>query len=111
MLLFFGCSNLDERHVFKYTIGGTAEYVENMRTVMGPGLDWSSNDTVDIPLEITHDVYGEQLDYKFEVEHSDSNANVIIKVFIDDELMDEKSVFKPVNGTNKIIISGVFIAN
>lgn len=109
-LLFFGCSNLDERHVFKYIIGGTAEYVEDLHTIMGPGLDWSANDTVKIPLEIMHDVYGDELYYKLEVEHSDTNANVVIKVFIDEELIEEKREFEPVGGTNKIVISGTFTA-
>tara|TARA_B100000683_G_scaffold44423_2_gene40387 strand:+ start:14425 stop:14793 length:369 start_codon:yes stop_codon:yes gene_type:complete len=106
-----GCSNLDERHVFEYTIEGSAEYVEDMHTIMGPGLDWRANDTVRIPLEIKHEVYGSELEYKFEVEHSDINADVTIKVFIDEELIDEKSEFEPLDGTNKIIISGTFIAN
>ena len=96
-------------HVFKYTIDGTAEYVEDMHTIMGP-LDWTANENVKIPLEIIHDVYGNEIAYKFEVEHSDSTADVTIRVFIDDELIDEKNQFQPIDGTNKIVISGTFTA-
>lgn len=108
-LFVLGCSNLDERHVFKYTIDGTAEYVEDMHTIMGP-LDWRANENVKIPLEITHDVYGNEITYKFEVEHSDSSADVTIRVFIDEELIDEKNEFQQMDGTNKIVISGIFNA-
>ena len=105
----FGCSNLDERHVFKYTIDGTAEYVEDMHIIMGP-LDWRSNENVTIPREIIHEVFGNEIAYKFEVEHSDSSADVTIRVFIDEELIDEKNQFQPLDGTNKIVISGTFTA-
>ena len=106
-----GCTNLDERHVFNYTIEGTAEYVDDIHVIMGPGLDWRANEEVSLPLNISHDIYGTELEYKFEAEHSDSTAEITLKVFIDGELIEEKSkfVFDSLKSTNLITISGVFI--
>lgn len=106
-----GCTNLDERHVFNYTIEGTAEYVDDIHVIMGPGLNWRSNEQVSLPLDISHDIYGTELEYKFEAEHSDSSADITLKVFIDGELIEEKSkfVFDSLRSTNLITISGVFI--
>ena len=108
---FLGCTNLDERHVFNYTIEGTAEYVDDIHVIMGPGLDWRANEQVSLPLDISHDIYGTELEYKFEAEHSDSTAEITLKVFIDGELIEEKSkfVFDSLKSTNLITISGVFI--
>ena len=106
-----GCTNLDERHVFNYTIEGTAEYVDDIHVIMGPGLDWRANEQVSLPLDISHDIYGTELEYKFEAEHSDSTAEITLRVFIDGELIEEKSkfVFDSLKSTNLITISGVFI--
>ncbi len=106
-----GCTNLDERHVFNYTIEGTAEYVDDIHVIMGPGLDWRANEQVILPLDISHDIYGTELEYKFEAEHSDSTAEITLRVFIDGELIEEKSkfVFDSLKSTNLITISGVFI--
>ena len=106
-----GCTNLDERHVFNYTIEGTAEYVDDIHVIMGPGLDWRANEQVSLPLDISHDIYGTELEYKFEAEHSDSTAEITLNVFIAGELIEEKSkfVFDSLKSTNLITISGVFI--
>lgn len=108
LFIFAGCTNLDERHVFEYKIDGDAEYVDDMHTIMGPGLNWKSNEQVSLPVHITHDVYGSELDYKFEVEHSNPDENVIIQVIIDGDLIGIDSVFVPNGSTNTITISGVF---
>tara|TARA_B100001769_G_C21882719_1_gene477281 strand:- start:77 stop:448 length:372 start_codon:yes stop_codon:yes gene_type:complete len=109
-LLIWGCTNLDERHVFNYKIEGTAEYVDDIHVVMGPGIDWRANEQVTLPLDISHDIYGNELDYGFEAEHSDSSADVILKVFIDGELVEEKSdfLFDSKTSTYSIKIFGVF---
>ena len=106
-----GCTNLDERHVFNYTIEGTAEYVDDIHVIMGPELIWRSKDKVNLPLDISHDIYGTELEYKFEAEHSDSTVDMTLKVFIDGELIEEKSkfIFDSLKSTNRISISGVFI--
>ena len=110
-LLIWGCTNLDERHVFNYKIEGTAEYVDDIHVIMGPGLNWKSNEQVKLPVDISHDIYGSELEYKFEVEHSDSTVDVTLKVFIDGELIEEQSkfTFDSLTSTNRITISGVFI--
>ncbi len=110
-ILLLGCTNLDERHEFNYTIEGTIEYIDDIHVIMGPGLDWRANEKVSLPLDISHDIYGTELEYKFEAEHSDSTADVTLKVFIDGELIEENSkfVFDSLKSTNLITISGVFI--
>jgi len=109
-LLILGCTNLDERHVFNYKIEGTAEYVDDIYVVMGPGIDWRANEQVTLPLDISHDIYGTELDYGFEAESSDSSADVILKVFIDGELIEEQSefLFDSASSTYSIKIFGVF---
>lgn len=109
LLIIFSCTNLDERHVFEYKIEGTADHVDNMHTVMGPGLDWSANEEISLPVHITHEVYGTELDYMFKVESADANADVKIMVIIDGDLIGIDSVFVPDGSTNSITISGVFI--
>lgn len=110
-LTLLGCTNLEERHVFNYTIEGTADYVDDIHVIMGPGLNWKSNEQVKLPVDISHDIYGSELEYKFEVEHSDSTVDVTLKVFIDGELIEEQSkfAFDSLTSTNRITISGVFI--
>jgi hypothetical protein len=109
-LLILACTNLDERHVFNYKIEGTAEYVDDIHVVMGPGIDWRANEQVNLPLDISHDIYGTELDYGFEAECSDSSADVVLKVFIDGELIEEKSdfLFDSKSSTYSIKIFGVF---
>ena len=110
-IILLGCTNLDERHVFNYTIDGTSEYVDEIHVIMGSGLIWRSKDKVNLPLDISHDIYGTELEYKFEAEHSDSTVDMTLKVFIDGELIEEKSkfIFDSLKSTNRISISGVFI--
>ena len=81
-LLILGCTNLDERHVFNYKIEGSAEFVDDIYVVMGPGIDWRANEQVNLPLDISHDIYGNELDYGFEAMSSDSSADVTLKIFI-----------------------------
>lgn len=107
-LFTIGCTNLDDRHVFKYTIEGSANSVDNMHVKMGPGVNFNSEDTVYLPVEIKHEVYGEDLIYFFEVENSDANANVYLKVFIDEVLIKEDSVFDVSGDTPKITIEGYY---
>lgn len=108
IIIAFGCTNLDERHVFEYKIDGTAEYVDDMHTIMGPGLDWRANEQVTLPVHIEHEIFGSELDYKFEVESADPTADVKISVIIDGNLIGIDSVFVPNGSTNTITIEGVF---
>jgi len=111
VILLFGCTNLDERHVFNYKIEGTAEHIDDMHVVMGPGLDWRANEQVELPVDISHDIYGSELEYVFEADHSDPNADITLKVYIDEKLIEEKSEFTSVDGTNRITISGTYKAD
>lgn len=109
-LLLSGCTNLDERHVFNYKIEGDSEYVDKVHVVMGPGIDWQSDKKIKLPFDISHDIYGTELDYVFEVEYSGDTSNIILKVIIDEELVEEKteSLYDSLTETSRIIISGVF---
>ncbi|MBI33991.1 MAG: hypothetical protein CMP67_01335 [Flavobacteriales bacterium] len=106
-----GCTNLDERHVFNYKIEGSADHVDDVYVIMGPGLEWRANQKIELPLDISHDIYGTELDYLLEATHSDSTADVTLKVYIDGELIEEDSVFvyDSLSLTNRIRISGVFV--
>lgn len=107
-ILLFGCTNLEDRHVFKFTIEGSAEEVDNMRVKMGPGVDFNSAGSVDVPVEISHEVYGEDLVYFFEVENSDPTANVKLSVFIDDALIAVDSTFDVSGDVPVIVIEGIY---
>lgn len=107
-ILMLGCTNLDERHVFNYKIEGTVEHVEDMHVVMGPGLDWRANENVELPVDISHDIYGDELEYVFEAFHSDPNADFTIQVFIDDKLIEQKSELTSNGTTNSVKISGLY---
>ena len=108
VIIAFGCTNLDERHVFEYKINGTAEYVDDMHTIMGPGLDWRAGEQVSLPVHIEHEIFGSELSYKFEVESNNPTADVKISVVIDGDLIAVDSVFVPNGTTNTITIEGVF---
>lgn len=108
VLSLLGCTNLDDKHDFRYEISGAAVKVDNMHVKMGPGVDFNSNGEVDLPVSITHEIYGENLIYFFEVEHTDQNADVNLKVFIDDVLITENNTFVKVDGVPTITIEGVF---
>lgn len=108
LITLLGCSDLDDFHNFNYKIEGTAEKVDNMFVIMGPGIRWNSGEAVDLPIDIEHDVNGNNLDYEFEVTSADPNRDVTIKVFIDDNLIEEKSEWVQSGSIYKMTISGVF---
>ena len=109
-LSILGCTNLDERHVFNFKIEGAADYVDDIHVVMGPGIDWRADEQVTLPLDISHDIYGTELDYSFEAEYSDSSAGIVLQVLIDGELIEEKSdfLFDSETSSYSIKIFGVF---
>lgn len=111
VLAVTACTNLDERHVFNYKIIGTAGSVDNFYVVMGPGIEFDSDGAEDLPIDISHDVYGTDLQYILEVKNADPNADVTLQVFIDKELIEEKSEFVNINGVPTIRIEGVFSGN
>lgn len=105
--VLLGCTNLDDRHVFRFTIEGGAESVDNMKVKMGPGVNFDSGDTVYLPVEISHDVYGDDLLYFFEVENSNPSADVKLRVYIDEVLIAVDSTFTTSGDVPKITIEGV----
>lgn len=108
MLSLLGCTNLDDKHDFRFEIEGAATHVDNMHVKMGPGVDFNSEGKVELPVSITHEIYGESLIYLFEVEHADQNADVTLKVFIDDELVEESNTFIISDGVPIITIEGLY---
>lgn len=108
VLVIASCTNLDERHVFNYTITGTAEKISDFYVVMGPGIEYERGEEEELPIDIKHDVYGTDLKYVLQVEHTDLNADVTIKVIIDDVVIEEKSEFELVDGVPTMRIEGVF---
>ena len=90
IVFFLGCTNLDDKHIFRFEIEGSAESVDNMMVKMGPGIDFDSKGEVYLPVSITHEIYGEDLIYFFEIQNLDQTENINLKVFIDDQLIEEK---------------------
>lgn len=108
LLSVLGCTDLDDRHVFNFKITGAADSVDNMRVKMGPGVDFDSEGKVSLPVDISHDVYGNDLIYFFEILNSDENEDINLTVIIDGKVIEEKSEFD-VSGTQpKITIEGIF---
>lgn len=108
VVFFLGCTNLDEKHVFRFEIDGSAESVDNMIVKMGTGIDFNSKGEVDLPLSITHDIYGEALVYFFEIQNSDQTEDINLKVFIDEELVEENDTFDLTGFIPTITISGIY---
>ena len=72
---------------------------------MGPGIEFSSP-KVDIPFEVTHEVYGTELDYELRISNSDTSANKYqLKIYIDDKLINSNSTYN----INTIEVKGKFI--
>ena len=103
-----GCTNLDDQHSFKFEIDGAATSVDNMHVEMGPGVDFDSEGQVSLPVSITHEIYGEDLVYFFEIENLDQNADINLKVFIDDELIEDNNTFDLSGAIPTITISGIY---
>ena len=108
IVFFLGCTNLDDKHVFRFEIDGSAKSVDNMIVKMGPGIDFDSKGKVLLPVSITHELYGEDLIYFFEIENSDKTENISLKVFIDDQLIEENDTFDLTGSVPTIIISGIY---
>ena len=108
IVFFLGCTNLDNKHIFRYEIDGAATSVDNMHVKMGPGVDFDSQGKVDLPVSITHEIYGEDLIYFLEIQNADQNADVNLKVFIDDQLIEENNIFDTTGTVPVITISGVY---
>ena len=108
VLLFLGCTNLDDKHVFRFEINGSAESVDNMMVKMGPGINFDSNGEVYLPVSIKHDIYGEDLIYFFEIQNLDQTEDINLKVFIDDQLIEENDTFDLTGSVPTITISGIY---
>jgi hypothetical protein len=108
MMSILSCTNLDDKHDFRFEIDGAANSVDNMRVKMGPGVDFDSEGTVEIPLSITHEIYGEDLVYFFEIQNLDQNADVNLKVFIDDVLIEDNNTFDLSGVIPTIKIEGIY---
>ena len=108
IVFFLGCTNLDDKHVFRFEIDGSAESVDNMMVKMGPGIDFDSKGEVYLPVSITHDIYGEDLIYFFEIQNLDQTENINLKVFIDDQLIEENDTFDLTGSVPIITISGIY---
>lgn len=108
VVFFLGCTNLDDKHVFRFEIDGSAASVDNMLVKMGPGINFDSKGEVYLPVSITHDIYGEDLIYFFEIQNSDPTEDINLKVFIDDQLIQQNDTFDLTSSVPKITISGIY---
>jgi hypothetical protein len=107
-LLLFSCtSSTKDRHVFHFVITGNSTTASDLYGKMGPGIEFDSP-TIDIPFEVSHEVYGQKLDYALRISDSDTSHKYDIKVYIDDQLVKESTSYDPDSKPPRISISGTF---
>lgn len=109
-ILLTSCTNLDERHVFKYLLFGEEGKGIKMSGRMGPGIEFSLEEVTfeDKPFMVDHEVYGNELEYFFEVKSNNPDADMHIQVFIDDILIEHDSIFDTSTTPPFLRISGIF---
>ncbi|MCX6180543.1 MAG: hypothetical protein NT150_01265 [Bacteroidetes bacterium] len=108
-VLFLVSCEKETRHVFHYTITGNYKKAMNLYGEMGPGIKFDSP-VIDIPFDVVHEVYGNNLAYALRVEDTDTTHKYTLKVFIDDVLIKESSTYEKIGADNpRISVSGIFV--
>ena len=106
----FSCSNEKNKHVFHYLITGSSTKASDLYGIMGPGIKFDSP-VIDIPFEVTHDVYyvGKALDYELRIADTDTSHKYLIKIFIDDKLMDQATYYDANTTPPSVCVKGQFV--
>ena len=108
VLFLFSCTtSTKDRHVFHYLITGNSVKATDLYGKMGPGIEFSSP-TVDIPFEVSHEVYGQKLDYELRITDVDTSHHYSLKVYVDDKLIKEATSYDMDSKPPKISVSGTF---
>jgi len=79
----------------------------NLYGTMGPGIEFDSP-TIDIPFEVSHEVYGNNLGYSLRIDDSDTSHHYKVDVYIDGNLMQEASAYDLNFNPPRISVSGTF---
>jgi hypothetical protein len=77
---------------------------------MGPGIEFNSKE-VDIPFEVSHEVYyvGEPLEYELRISDGDTAHKYDVKVFIDDNLINSNNVYDNSFKPARIAVKGTYV--
>jgi len=90
--------------MFHYVISGNSLKATELYGKMGPGIEFSSP-KVDIPFEVSHEVYGTELEYELRISNSDtSNNKYNVKIYIDDKLINSNGTYEG----NTVGVKGTF---
>lgn len=106
-----GCTtDTKNRHVFHYTITGSNTKAVDLYGKMGPGIEFNSKE-VDIPFEVSHEVYyvGEPLEYELRISDGDTTHKYDVKVFIDDNLINSNNVYDNSFKPARIAVKGTYV--
>ena len=81
----------------------------NLYGEMGPGIKFDSP-TIDIPFDVSHEVFGNNLPYVLRIEDTDTAHKYTLKVFVDDVLIKESSTYEITSTDSpRITVSGTFV--
>jgi hypothetical protein len=98
-----------DKHIFHYSITGNSVKAMNLYGKMGPGISFDSP-TIDIPFEVSHEVYGTTLDYELRISDKDTSHHYSVKIYIDDQLVKESTSYDFLHSdTPSVIAKGTFI--
>jgi len=108
--LFSCTTDTKNRHVFHYMITGTSGKASNLYGKMGPGIEFSSEE-VDIPFEVSHEIYyvDEPLEYELRISDTDTTHKYDVKVFIDDQLINSNNVYDNSFTPARIGVTGTYV--
>ncbi len=108
-VFLMACTNENKnRHVFHYVITGNSSKAYDLYGKMGPGIEFSSP-TIDIPFEVTHEVYGTELEYELRISDSDNTHKYNVQVFVDDKLVNQNDKFDNSYNPARVGVKGTFI--
>lgn len=77
---------------------------------MGPGIEFSSEE-VDIPFEVSHEVYyvDEPLEYELRISAADTSHKYDVQVFIDDNLVNSNDEYDYSFSPARIGVKGTYV--
>lgn len=109
-MLFACTTDTKNRHVFHYVITGDSKDASELYGKMGPGIEFSS-EKVDIPFEVSHEVYyvGEPLEYELRVSNADTSVKYNVQVFIDDMLVNSNDQYDNSFSPARVGVKGSYV--
>jgi hypothetical protein len=96
------------KHIFHYVITGNSTKAFNLYGKMGPGIEFSSP-SVDIPFEVSHEVYGTELEYELRITDTDNSHKYDVQIYVDDKLINHNDTFDNSYNPARVGVKGTFI--